>query len=291
MAVRIDEYGHIIRDGENNSQNNPSSMNNGNRQTSGSLQTSGSVVLTTPTRSQASRKARSIIKLLLVAIVLYSVIMYIAAKTAANDGDYEQAKHYMDLFPFYSSLFPGDYDNTSREAQRIVQERNSNTYNQAATYYRNGDYQEAYKLFNTLDSSYDQTSIYMDFCQAHIRQPSNYFSTIYNNIYFEDAKNLLMSDSDMFCKYMEGGWITNTSYGQQTVTVTDNGRGNYSMNGLPELPQGKMFYIRDGVLGYYDTAYVMWSDTDLFQIDIINETYFTLYSYQSGMTYYLSKEY
>ena len=247
---------------------------------------------TTPTPPKQSHGARHFFIFLLVAGILYCIIMYGAAKTAMNNGDYEQAKHYMDLFPFYQDLFPAEYDNINYQIRRIENERSEQTrlsnYNQAVDYYRSGYYSEAYDLFGTIDSSYNQTSLYLDFCQAHMYWPDDYYYTIFNNIYFEDAMSLLAWDDQMFCKYMKGTWKTSTTYGDQYVSMTENSGGNYTVSGLPELPGGGTFSISYGVMQYLYENTENW--VDFFQIEIISQDCFYLYSYQSGTTYYFYRE-
>lgn len=219
--------------------------------------------------------------------LLYCLVMYGLIRSATNEGNYEQAKQYMDIFPLYKELFSEDYDNTVREIQ--INERVwQNNYSQAVSDYRNGYYYDAYSLFETIDTSYRQTSIYLEFCQAHMNWLPDYFSTIYNNISFEDAKELLMWNDQMFCRYMVGTWTTTTTYGSQIVTMTDNGGGSFTVNGVPELPDGGTFSISNGIWQYQYADTVDW--IDYFQISIISKTRFTLYSYQTGTTYTFTKD-
>lgn len=224
--------------------------------------------------------------------LMYCLIMYGLIRTAVNDQNYEQAIQYMDLFPFYKDLFSDDYENTTREIRIIENRRNEQirleNYNQAVRYYRNGDYYSAYDLFSTIDDSYQQAMLYKSFCEAHMYYVGDYFSTIYNNISFEDAKNLLSWNDDMFCRYMLGTWSTSTSYGSQTITMTDNGGGSYTVNGMPELPGGGTFSISNGIWEYQYADTNDW--VNYFSISITSKSRFTLYSYQTGTTYTVNKK-
>lgn len=225
-----------------------------------------------PTPTKKSNAVKRFFKLFLILGLIHCLVMYSNIKIEIAEGDHKQAKKYMDLFPFYSQLFPGDYDN-------IV----SGLYNQAVNYYRNEEYNKAYSIFETLDKSYKQTKLYVDFCEAHMHDPHKYFSTIFNNMSFEDAKEILMMNDEMFCRYMIGTWTSKASSGTEIVTMTAKGNENYTVNNFPELPDGGTFSVSNGVWYYKYKGTNDW--IDFFRIRISSRDAFTLYSNQTGVTY------
>ena len=114
--------------------------------------------------------------------------------------------------------------------------------------------------------------------------PADYFTTIYNNLNFEDAKDFLMQNTDVFACYMLGTWSTSTEYGTQTITMGDD----HVVSGMIETPGGGYYAINNGVWQYQYDNTDEW--IDYFKITITSKNSFTLYSYQSGKTYRLNKK-
>lgn len=127
----------------------------------------------------------------------------------------------------------------------------------------------------------------MDFCMAHMYDPWDYYSIIVANLNFEDAKEILSGHNFLFCRYMVGTWSYKGNSETGTVTMTENSNGGYTVSGVPELPGGGSFYITNGTWQYQYDGSDVW--IDYYSISISSKTRFTLYSYQSGITYTFSK--
>ena len=229
---------------------------------------------------------------LLILGLIYCIAMYAAANNYLSSGDYEQAKQYMELFPFYKDIFREKWDETNRQIQIIQNRRNEqmriDNYNQAVSYYRNGYYEDAYYLFDMIENSYSKTKLYKDFCLAHMNWPPDYYTTIYNNIGFEDAPILLAYNDQMFCQYMVGTWTAkSSSNGSQTVTMIDNGNNSYTVNNLPEMGDGYTFYVSNG--SFYVTKKNSSSSYEHFTISIKSKNSFEMYSLQTKTRYQFTK--
>lgn len=55
--------------------------------------------------------------------ILYCLIMYGVIDTAVKNREYEKAMEYMGMFPFYSELFPGEYNSVQNEVTKIENQR------------------------------------------------------------------------------------------------------------------------------------------------------------------------
>lgn len=237
-------------------------------------------------KDKAPAKKRRILRWFIAVFLLYCLFIYGLTKAALSNKDYERANYYMGMAPLYKDVFPDDYNSivSGLEEGNAVRERTvSETYDEAIKNYRNCMYSEAKDLFSSIDSSYKQTSIYLDFCNVHLWGGGDYYTTIYNNIDFEDAKTILTWDDQLFCKYMVGTWTINASNGEQTVKMVDNGGGSYTVNNMPELPDGGTFDISYGTWQYLYPDSDEW--IDFFNIEIISKSKFSLYSFKSGNTY------
>lgn len=190
------------------------------------------------------------------------------------------------------SLMPASYKEAVKESLKIGNGRSEQhaptDYDRAIHSYRNRRYGDAYTLLKDTENSYRQTRLYKALCLAHLNGPSGYFSTIYNNINFEDAKALLTYDDDMFCRYMKGAWKYNGANGIKRVVMTDNGGGSFTLTDMPEMPNGGHFKIQNGMCQYQHEGSAKW--TDLYRIEISDMQSFMLHSLWSGDSYYFAKE-
>ncbi len=222
--------------------------------------------------------------------VLYCLIMYGLIKTSIHNCEYEKALVYMNLFPGYFQLFSDEYNSVRNEVMKIENQRDGqirrNNYDSAVRYYQSGDYTKAYNLFDNISSSYLNTALYTTFCKAHIYTASDYFSTIYDNINFADAKDLLTMNSDMFAEYMKGSWHYNKN-GGGTVTVTMD--SEHYIHNMPEgLGSNYNWSVKNGKYRYNlkdSNDY-----TDYFTIKIHSSTMFVLHSIQNNTDYRLYKD-
>ncbi len=226
-------------------------------------------VSNTPSRS--SHRVRNFLIFLLIAAILWVVITVGLTKGTAEKGNFERASGYMDLFPFYKDLFPDEYN-----------------YIKAANDYRNGRYESAYYKFRSVGISYKDTDVFREFCLAHIKEPSDYFYTIVNNIEFEDARDLLVFDDDIFCKYMEGTWNSAEVNDDKKILMEKENENHYVLHNFPELPGGGTFDVNQGTMLYKYDGYDNW--LDFCQLDVKSKKHFYATCLWSGVTYSIRRQ-
>ena len=259
--------------------------------------------------------------------LFYCLIMYILADTAISNGDYAQAKQYMDLFPLYSDIFPDKYNQTLWYIEETSRE---SRYNDAMSYYQSGDYTTAYSIFESLDKSYKQTETYMGYCQNHIKEEQyNNAVWYYQNGDYEQAYSIFENfetsykQTSLYISFCQVHlWMTD-DYSQVIDHLTfedaknivagntecwcqymlgswtirsSNGTDTVTLEknsdgsyGIGGLPEmERWFWIADGMM------YVQKEDesegTERFLITIVSKSSMELYSYMSGITYKLTKK-
>ena len=228
-------------------------------------------------KDRAKEKSKhKFFRFLFVAAILYCLILYGMINSAVTNKKYEKALEYMGAFPFYKTLFLDEYNNVKKEVSRV-------DYDRAVKYYHSGDYSKAYNLFKNISSSYQSTALYTTFCKAHIYTASDYFSTIYSNIFFEDAKDLLAMNSDMFASYMKGTWHYYEN-GSHTVTMDSD----HTVHGMPpNLGSNYYWSVKNGKWRYNQKGES--NDEDYYTIEICTQTMFILHSIFSNNEYTLFK--
>lgn len=227
---------------------------------------------------------------LLVLGLIYCLVMYGMIRDSSNSGDYEQAKQYMDLFPFYRDLFTEDYNYTLREVDRLQNEREAklreSNYNDAVYYYQQGNYYDAQTLFSILPTTYKKTNIYLAFCNAHLYYPLDYYQTIVSNITFEDAKELLLIDNQIAFHFLLGTWHVQGGGSSFDFVAYEEDDGSWWMTNIPDCPGGGTWSIRDGFMYY---TYENGNEIILHEMRVNSVNRITFKSYISNTTYSLTR--
>lgn len=186
-------------------------------------------------------KAKYVILAILAVALAYCLTMYALAQSSYDKDDYVKAKTYMDLFPFYQEFFTDQYEHTTRS---IIRQK----YGEAVEQYRNGKYTAAYLSFKELNG-YEKSELYMSFCQAHTGSAVKQFDIIYNHIDFEDAKELLLKDSDIGFEFLFGTWRVRGGSSEFDFRAYRDGNQSF-MSNLPDSPGGGYWNIREGAMYY-----------------------------------------
>ena len=170
--------------------------------------------------------------------VIYLIAFYSQAASYTSAGKYAKALQCLNCIPAYKYLFAEDYE-------YVEDKVHSDDYKNAVSYYKDGYYSEAYSIFSQLPSTYDNTQVYRDFCDAHLYGSYDHYQTLIDNISFADAKELLLADSEIAFRFMEGTWrvYDGGEYIYQ-FSAEEEEDGLYLTN-IPASPDGT-WSIRDG---------------------------------------------
>ena len=156
---------------------------------------------------------------------------------------------------------------------------------EAVLYYRDGEYKKARALFALLSSS--DAKVYRDFCDAHRNAAVDYYQTLVDHMNLADAKEILLSDSNVAFQFLKGNWSVNgggSSYTYRAYVNDDDG-GQW-MSNLPDSPGGGTWTIRNSCL-YYT---VDGNEMLLHRLVINNMNQITFYCQTTGTTYILTRD-
>ena len=122
-----------------------------------------------------------------------------------------------------------------------------------------------------------------EFHAYHYRYVDSSMSRSYDNMFFEDGRDLLAMNSDMFAAYMKGNWH-----------YYENGGGTVTMGSdlmvydMPEGPGSNYYWsVKNGRWKYSKDNI---SFTDYFTIEIYSSTLFVLHPIHNNVEYWLFKD-
>ena len=127
-------------------------------------------------------------------------------------------------------------------------------YKNGSLYYTNRDYEKAEECFSKLEDDYKDTGLYRALCQAHLYHflTDDQLNELKRNLDFNDAKNVLVSDTHIAEKFLDGYWKTSSkSYTLEFYFTEDACHVETNLAPSSSWDKAESFYIKDGVFGLY----------------------------------------
>lgn len=153
--------------------------------------------------------------------------------------------------------------------------------------YYDADYDEAKELFTCI-SNYADSKKYIILIDARgysdsWLDPEGTAEKLEQIFYFEDAAELLVSDTDIACYFLLGNWRTsNGSYYFKMEFSDDDDYSFWSSYNLPWF--GGSFRIQDGIYSVTNDSY---EDKPQYRFTLITPDSMEVYCYKNGTTYTL----
>jgi len=152
--------------------------------------------------------------------------------------------------------------------------------------YYSEEYSEAKTLFDCI-SSYGDSKKYITLIDARgysaLQDPVGTVKKLVDIFYFEDATELLLSDTDIACYFLLGTW--RTSNGSYYFKIEKTDKSEHSFHSSYNLPwYGGSFLVTDGVYSVSNDSY---DDKPQFRFTLLTPNSMEVYCYKYGTTYTL----
>lgn len=204
-------------------------------------------------------------------------IKYRWAWSLIDEGKYIEALNKLNTITGYS-----DVDDTIVALTETI-------YLEGQDLYYNGDYDGAKELFEYL-SPYKDSYKYLALIDARDWRAyvdiENTVTKLVEIFYFEDAAELLVSNTDIACQFLLGNW--ETSDGEYYFEIELSNDEEYSYWSSYNLPwYGGSFIIENGIYSVSDDSY---EDKPQYAFTLLTPDCMDIYCYKNSKTYTLYRQ-
>lgn len=212
------------------------------------------------------------------------------AKLLMEQGELLKAHDKLGEIPDYPGV-----DQTMEELTELI-------YNAAVEAYRQDQPVDAVKYF-LLITPYKNSEAYfplIQLCSAvgesamklssrGLMEYDEMFASMWENFDLEDTKDLMLSDSWIGCRFLQGNWKTEDGRYYFRMKLKDDGHfsANYTLPWFDENLEYRTFSIRDGIYFFELDDYV---NKAQYQFTVIDQNTIEAYCYKDGETYTLYRQ-
>ena len=194
--------------------------------------------------------------------------------------DLVEKEYYTDAYRKFASI--RDYE----DVEDCIDALSELMHIEGQTLYYEGNYTKAKELFECI-TPYGDSKKYITLINARgysaWADPEGTAEKLVDIFYFENASELLVSDTDVACYFLLGNW--RTSNGSYYFKMEPSDEGEHSFWSSYNLPwYGGSFTIEDGVYSVSNDSY---EDKPQYRFTLLTPDSMEVYCYKNGTTYTL----